>query len=257
MLIGLICLVGCSWIQSRVIAQSEKSSVLILSPSGRESAGDLKILQTKNAEVIKGAPYTATRTKEVTRVLADGNRVVDRTITFVARDSEGRTLNEGKPLNTAQWKMINDPVAQATYMFAEPSTPSDKPIAAQFSSAKGVTAEFALAEEGAPDLPGEVKHESLGEQRLQGVWVEGSRVTRTIAAGTAGNEQAFNIVSERWYSPDLHAVVFSRLNDPRFGETVVRLTDIKRVEPDPSLFRVPDEDKIRFDELATHTSHSD
>jgi hypothetical protein len=144
-------------------------------------------------------------------------------------------------------------------MFAAPSTPSEKPIAAKFSNAKGAT-DFALAEDAADDasdLRGEIKQESLGGQSIQGVWVEGSRVTRTVAAGTAGNEQAFNITSEKWYSPDLHVVVLSRHNDPRLGETVVRLTDIKRADPDPALFHVPAEDQIRFDELATHTSHSD
>jgi hypothetical protein len=34
-------------------------------------------------------------------------------------------------------------------------------------------------------------------------------------------------------------VVLSKRNDPRFGETVYRLSDIKRAEPDPSLFQVP------------------
>jgi hypothetical protein len=260
-LVCVLCLAGGSWIASYAAAQAEKSSLLILSPSSR-GTGQLKILQQKNVEIIKGAPYTATRTKEVSHVLADGNRVVDGTTTFVARDSEGRTLNaglgEGKSLSAAKWKTISDPVAQSTYMYVAPSTPSGKHIAAQFSGAK--EAEFAPAEDvanAAPNLPGEVKRESLGRQMMQGLWVEGSRVTRTIAAGTAGNKQAFDITSEEWYSPGLHVVVLKKQNDPRVGETVVRLTDIKLAEPDSSLFQVPADDQNRLNELATHTSHSD
>jgi hypothetical protein len=34
-------------------------------------------------------------------------------------------------------------------------------------------------------------------------------------------------------------VVSSRRADPRFGETIYRLTNITRTEPDASLFQVP------------------
>jgi hypothetical protein len=46
-------------------------------------------------------------------------------------------------------------------------------------------------------------------------------------------------VSERWYSPELRVVVFSRRTDPRFGETIYRLTNIARADPDAALFQVP------------------
>src|SRR5262249_7359023 len=81
--------------------------------------------------------------------------------------------------------------------------------------------------------------ESLGTQTIEGVACEGTRVTRTIAAGEIGNEQPINIVSERWYSPDLQTVVLDKQSDPRFGETVFRLTNINRNEPARSLFEVP------------------
>ena len=54
-----------------------------------------------------------------------------------------------------------------------------------------------------------------------------------------GNERPLEIVSERWYSPQLQALVMSSHQDPRFGETVFRLTNINRDEPDASLFTVP------------------
>ena len=83
------------------------------------------------------------------------------------------------------------------------------------------------------------KTESLGTQVIEGVNAEGTRSTITIPAGTEGNDQPFDIVSERWYSPDLQMVVMSSHSDPRVGESVYRVTNINRAEPAHSLFEVP------------------
>ena len=87
--------------------------------------------------------------------------------------------------------------------------------------------------------PGEVKTQSLGQQEIEGVQAEGTRTTRTIAAGAIGNEQPIEIVSESWYSRDLQTVVLSRHDDPQIGQTTYRLTNISRTEPPASLFEVP------------------
>ena len=81
--------------------------------------------------------------------------------------------------------------------------------------------------------------ESLGTQFMEGIAVEGTRTTVTIPAGQIGNELPINIVSERWFSPDLKVLVMSRQSDPRFGETTYRLTNINRAEPSPQLFEIP------------------
>jgi hypothetical protein len=97
-----------------------------------------------------------------------------------------------------------------------------------------------------PGLPGmampvekDAKRESLGKQVMEGVAVEGTRTVMTIAAGAMGNDLPIEIVSERWYSPELQAVVMSRTNDPRMGETVYRLSNIRREEPARNLFEAP------------------
>jgi hypothetical protein len=81
--------------------------------------------------------------------------------------------------------------------------------------------------------------EDLGKQNIEGVEAEGTRVTITIPAGEIGNERPIEIVSERWYSPELQMDVMTRHNDPRSGETTYRLTNINRSEPTKSLFEVP------------------
>jgi TonB family protein len=81
--------------------------------------------------------------------------------------------------------------------------------------------------------------ESLGKQMIEGVEAEGTRSTVTFPAGAMGNERPLNIVSERWYSPELQTVVMTKHSDPRFGETSYRLTNINRSEPSRTLFEVP------------------
>ena len=93
------------------------------------------------------------------------------------------------------------------------------------------SAEFSAARKG--------QKESLGKQMFDGVEAEGTRTTVTIPAGEIGNEQPINIVSERWYSPELQLTVMTRQSDPRFGETTYRLTNINRSEPAKTLFEVP------------------
>jgi len=90
----------------------------------------------------------------------------------------------------------------------------------------------------------EVK-EQLGKQSIEGVEAEGTRTTVTIPAGEIGNERPIEIVSERWYSPELQLVVMTRHSDPRFGETTYKLTNINRTEPAKSLFEVPGDYTIK------------
>jgi hypothetical protein len=89
------------------------------------------------------------------------------------------------------------------------------------------------------EASGAVKKETLGTQTIGGVNAEGTRITRTIAAGQIGNDKPIQIVFERWYSPDLQIVVKSARTDPRFGTTTYALTSVQRTEPAASLFAVP------------------
>lgn len=95
-----------------------------------------------------------------------------------------------------------------------------------------------------PNNANEVK-EQLGKQMIEGVEAEGTRTTVTIPAGEIGNERPIEIVSERWYSPELQLVVMTRNSDPRTGETTYKLTNINRAEPAKSLFEVPSDYTIK------------
>lgn len=168
---------------------------------------------------------------------------------------------------------INDPVAQMNYVLDARTHVARKMPAFRFevkvpfpaeetkprTRVEGQTSPPDSMENGnvyvmtAPPAPGggyrmeyhgggeRAKSESLGKQLVEGVEAEGTRTTVTIAAGQIGNERAIEIVNERWYSPELQTVVMTRASDPRFGETIYRLTNIDRSEPAKSLFEVPPE----------------
>jgi hypothetical protein len=89
---------------------------------------------------------------------------------------------------------------------------------------------------------------SLGTRDFDGVKAEGKSTVWTIPAGEIGNRNAINVTSESWFSPDLQVTVYSRYNDPRAGESIYRLASIKRGEPAPELFRVPEDYKVRSHE---------
>lgn len=102
---------------------------------------------------------------------------------------------------------------------------------------------------------GRKKIESLGKKIIEGVEAEGRRSTMTIPVGEIGNTLPIEIIDENWYSPDLQILVMTRHSDPRSGETIYRLTNIKRSEPDRSLFGVPTDytivDESRFRKSVT------
>jgi TonB family protein len=83
-----------------------------------------------DGKVVKGAPYAADAVQEHVQTLADGNRIVNRTTSQVARDGEGRTRREQTFRMVGPWAaggeapksvFINDPVAGVNYVL-DPSS---------------------------------------------------------------------------------------------------------------------------------------
>jgi hypothetical protein len=89
------------------------------------------------------------------------------------------------------------------------------------------------------------RSESLGEQMIEGVEAEGTRIIQTIPAGATGNERQIEVLHERWYSRELQMDIMTKWIDPRLGESTQRLTNLIRSEPDASLFQPPSDYTIR------------
>jgi hypothetical protein len=228
--------------------------------------------QVLTGSTVKGAPYSAEALNQTTQTLADGSHIVNQSSSMLYRDSEGRERREesigklgvwnaeGAPVKTV---FISDPVARVTYTLDPHSHIAQKMpagVVRHIGPALGITTRDAgipmnptgervigfsrigAGEAGAVYAGGgtsPAKVENLGRQTIEGVPADGTRTTITIPAGQIGNERDLNIVSERWYSPELQVTVLSKHSDPRMGETVYKLTNISRAEPLRSMFEVP------------------
>jgi hypothetical protein len=80
----------------------------------------------------------------------------------------------------------------------------------------------------------------LGTKTINGVEVEGSRITNVLPPNSVGNDAPITITTERWTSPQLQIVVSNTRTDPRQGDLTMRLDNLTTAEPDPGLFLVPD-----------------
>lgn len=200
-------------------------------------------MSTVQMRAVKGNPFSAKVVTESKQVLADGNLIVRNNVASVARDGEGRTrseqsLREFGPAwaGAASVVFIQDPTAAVVYVLEPQSKLARKRAAAVAETAS----QPADIQRGAPKTePTSIKTEWIGTQIIEGLQAEGTRITRTLAAGQAGNERVLEIVSDSWFSGELQAIVMNRTTDPRLGETIYRLTEIQRGEPLHSLFEIP------------------
>ena len=249
-------------------------------------------------EIVKNAPYQADAVNEVVQTLSDGNRIVRRTSTQVARDGYGRTRQERKggtvylfdpidnrsyALNAERKTAVRIPRAPSLLAPAAPPAPPPPPAAiAPTPPAPGAAprATERVIVKRAPDgkdaedvrvevirvgrdgqaahpltplpplslplLPrGKGEQKSLGTREFEGVKADGTMTSHTIPAGEIGNEKPIVVTSERWFSPDLHVVVYAKTSDPRTGDTIYRLANLRRGEPPAELFKVPSDYKLR------------
>jgi hypothetical protein len=230
------------------------------------------------SKVVKGAPYSAVATTEMTQQLSDGNQISHKNTSTIYRDSQGRTRREENfsgigmlAINGKQARgvvFLSDPVSGTEYILEPenkiarkmPSLPADGVATTKFFG-MGAMGGTAVHMSGRPGVHGsaeagveanaepglqisteshfQTSTESLGQQTIEGVVAEGKRRTTTIPAGAMGNQRPITTVNEEWFSQDLQMIVSSTTKDPRMGETTYRLTNIQRTEPSVSLFTLP------------------
>jgi hypothetical protein len=185
---------------------------------------------------VKGAPYAAEAVTETTQTLADGNRITRKSSANVYRDSAGRTRREETMSAMGPWAaggdapkviFIQDPAASAGYHL-DPQTH----VAHKMPMGKGA---FFFSQTGTVASG----QKNVTFQRMvappAGAEVSGAVGAVAIAAPGAKISKA-DVKTE---SLGKQTIDMSRRSDPRFGETVYRLTNIQRSEQPASLFEVP------------------
>lgn len=211
-----------------------------MAPNARFIAAELRF----GDKLVKGQPFSAEIVIEDTRRLFDGSTVTKQVRGATYRDGDGRTRRE-QPLemvggisivgtdNKPQMMVFINDFVSSTQIFLD----VNNKIARKSGLISGAPPE--------PGQPDNAKVEALGTKTIEGVSVEGTRVSFDIPVGQIGNDKPISVVSERWFSPELQLLVMSKHLDPIAGEHVFKLVNIKRSEPSGDLFGVPAGFKVK------------
>lgn len=85
----------------------------------------------------------------------------------------------------------------------------------------------------------------LGSKEIEGVNATGKLRSYEIPAGAIGNRNAIVVSNESWFSPELQVTLMTKRSDPRTGEKIYRLANMKRDEPAAALFAIPSDYAVR------------
>jgi hypothetical protein len=190
---------------------------------------------------LPGKPFSGVDSIDWTRVLEDGSEVATHTDAKLARDAEGRIYRENVsrvPANSGQPSRVNeilimDPVAH-TRTICE--------VAARHCNITSYNMPASIPPKPTGTFGNDkrsISRANIGNDKIDGLDVIGTREIVTIAAGVEGNSQPLSVVEEAWYSPDLEVNLSISRKDPREGTVVVHVVDLNRSDPDPALFQIP------------------
>jgi hypothetical protein len=230
------------------------SSMAVSQETASTAAAASKTIQLA---VLKGMPYSATRTITITKFGADGRTTAQTLKSLLWRDAEGRTRQEDISENPAmgEVRMINisDPVARVGYAWGDGDSIDKQanPVFVSYTprswqdldiwrnSPSSVKFRTSCNADQAQSGRSNSNCQDLQPKVLNGIYVEGQRATWVIPAGIAGNGQSITVTSEKWVSPELELTIYSVQDDPRTERSVLELTNIECSKPDPSLFQPP------------------
>lgn len=200
---------------------------------------------------VTGAPFSAVQVVQTQEALMDGNTITRKYQTTIARDGQGRVRTEetiaarpgsGEAAHTIV--TILDYVAQTRYVLdSKTMTAHQAPL--RIPMARGgaglrdgnslVPRPGRTGQENTPNIT----RTTLAPQVVNGVLASGTSHVETIPAGQIGNERPIQISRQVWVSNELKVPVQIRSSDPRFGVTLMELTNVVQAEPSGSLFVVP------------------
>jgi hypothetical protein len=234
---------------------------LLAGGAGSASAQTTRFMgnEASLGSVVRGAPYSGDGLTTVKTTLYDGTRI-ERTVSAkFYRDSLGRVRREQTVIglaaldptqDTTQVVTIVDPVAsivwtlnptartayrvqyRAARLGAPPPPPPPPPPGVPGHARPGAPAP-------PPPAPPKPVEESLGTRDIDGLTATGVKSTLTIPIGQIGNDRPIEVVEERWESPELRLLLYSRRRDPRTSDVEYRMSNIMRAEPSADLFTVP------------------
>lgn len=192
--------------------------------------------------IVSNNPFLAERVTTSVTLAADGTKHVTTYMEYVARDSSGRVRIErlSQPLSPTateaeiaaiRRQIIICDAAAGVYtvidtLFQTAKITEDPDPAPENMARHSWSAPFFPTP--TRKLPPNIQFEDLGWKMIEGVEAHGGRLTTPVR------------VDERWSSDDLAADILQVHSDPGKGsETRIALTRVRRTEPDPLLFMIP------------------
>jgi hypothetical protein len=80
---------------------------------------------------------------------------------------------------------------------------------------------------------------------MAGVKAQGKLRSYEIPAGEIGNAKPIVVSDESWWSPELQITLYSKHSDPRSGDNIYRVDNLRRDEPSAALFTVPSDYTVK------------
>src|SRR5678810_519411 len=122
-------LAGAAWAQNDDVLRAQKKLEAALDETKKNVIFNSQTFEFVSGQLIsgppvKGAPYSAEAVNETIQMLADGNRIVQRTTAMQYRDAEGRERREETSAMGAVF--ISDPVARLRYTLHPESQTAEK-----------------------------------------------------------------------------------------------------------------------------------
>jgi hypothetical protein len=202
-----------------------------------------------------GNPFVADRLTTSVETLADGTKRTHVNREFLARDSSGRIRIERimsvlpvdateEEIRAAERSVIicDSNAGTSIHIMSTVHTAeiTEDPTPAPFPDVHHVWGSWYFPNAKTKPLPANLQFEDLGYQRIEGVLAHVGRWTTLGDPQGSGGTIPIK-VDERWSSEDLAAEVLEVHSDPTKGsETRIALNNLRRVEPDPSLFDIPE-----------------
>jgi hypothetical protein len=204
---------------------------------------------------VVGIPITATVDAENTRTDSHGRSVTLRYRSKVYRDSKGGTRLESDVTPSGElpkpaWDMIEicDPTT-GTNIILYPSTKTFDDLHAPLPDEKQqqidndpethkIDNSYALKLFG-PRAVQQVTQRELAHDVVDGMVVRHGRESAKLLHSSSRGRAAFDMLTDYWFSQELQVFVLIKRTGPGKSQHAIKLSDISRDEPNPSLFTVP------------------
>jgi hypothetical protein len=195
-------------------------------------------------KVTKNAPFSAETIRIENKRLFDGSLIKSESKGSIYRDSEGRTRQEQPLESIAGYKVLDNNNEPAKRVFVVDVVSGESFSLFKDTKTASKIKQLPYSPVTPKNEPKDAQKESLGTKKIDNLNAEGTRITIEIPVGQIGNDKPIFVVTEKWFSPELQMIIYSKHSDPFIGEVVFQLVNIKLGEPSADLFKIPNDYKI-------------